>query len=139
MPSEHTRGNCRFRVWKGCRKLKACIARDDTRERVKLLCYRPPKARKVKRDIWFLTLSLASLAGCAGMPASPGPVAAVPVGSGIERLPPINAPPPLPVIPPPSTAKKSFWQCLWPWDDERDARPKTQKEIDDDFKWRNNG
>ena len=94
----------------------------------------------MKRTVWFLTLSLASLAGCAAPPASPGPgsVAAAPLIHGIERLPPINAPPPLPAIPPP-TAKKSFWQCLWPWDDERDARPKTQREIDDDFKWRNNG
>jgi hypothetical protein len=95
----------------------------------------------VKRGTWFLTLSLASLAGCAGAPAWPGAgsVAAAPAGNGIERLPPIDAPPFLPAIPPPPAAKKGFWQCLWPWDDERDARPKTQKEIDDDFKWRNNG
>jgi hypothetical protein len=33
MPSEHTRGSRRFRVWESCRKLKARVARDDTRER----------------------------------------------------------------------------------------------------------
>jgi hypothetical protein len=56
----------------------------------------------------------------------------------VERLPPISAAPPAILAPQPA-AKKSFWECLWPWDDERDARPKTQREIDDDFKWRNNG
>ncbi|HXT59537.1 MAG TPA: hypothetical protein VN699_12930 [Pirellulales bacterium] len=91
----------------------------------------------MKRAICFLMLSLASFSGCAAAPNSlaPSPPAAA---NGVERFPPIHSPPP-PMAPQVAAKKKGFWECLWPWDDERDARPKTQREIDDDFKWRNNG
>lgn len=84
----------------------------------------------MRRSVHFLVLALASLSGCARVPWPQPPMA--PAANGLERLPPIHPPPP-------ETKKKGFWQRLWPWDDEQDAHPKTQKEIDDDFKWRNNG
>jgi hypothetical protein len=85
-------------------------------------------------------LSPAAFSGCAATPNSPAPSppAAVATSHGVERFPPIHSPPPR-ATPQVAAKKKGFWECLWPWDDERDARPKTQREIDDDFKWRNNG
>lgn len=89
----------------------------------------------MNRTICILILSLAAFSGCAAAPSQP---MAAGTTNGIERFPPIHSPA-LPMAPQVAAKKKGFWERLWPWDDERDARPKTQKEIDDDFKWRNNG
>jgi hypothetical protein len=73
------------------------------------------------------------------LPAAPP----APLDRGAPQTPPPRpAPPPqgawgVPAACPPP-AKQGLLERLGLWQDD-DCRPKTQKEIDDDFKWRNNG
>ncbi|HVC93134.1 MAG TPA: hypothetical protein VND64_05555 [Pirellulales bacterium] len=106
-----------------------------------------------------LVLILCAIAGCAQTRSSqvPNPNVSSPASGGncglqlpsttsvpqlpnasVTQIPNPNAaqPPGGACVTPPPPKKPPLWRRLLPWDDD-DDRPKTQKEIDDDFKWRN--